>query len=83
MNIGELKDLLDGFDDDLEVMVAHQPGWPLRENIGDVTSAATDPYCADEDDENIFGEKDNCVYIVASGQPYDKSPYAPRWIFDS
>jgi hypothetical protein len=35
MTVGELKDLLEGLDDNIEVHLAMQPNWPFEYSIGD------------------------------------------------
>ena len=40
MKVGELKELLEQFDDEQEVMIAHQPNWPLAEVLSTVTTEA-------------------------------------------
>lgn len=32
--VGDLKEYLEEFEDELPVMIVHQPSWPLREYIG-------------------------------------------------
>jgi hypothetical protein len=34
MTVGELKELLDGLDDDVDVRLAMQPSWPFEYSIG-------------------------------------------------
>lgn len=34
--VGDLKELLEQFEDDQPVMLAHQPNWPLAEILGSV-----------------------------------------------
>ena len=40
MNVRELKDLLDGLDDDVEVRLMHQPHWPFEYSISNSVLAS-------------------------------------------
>jgi len=44
MNVKELKEWLDEFDDDLEVRIASQPHYPMQYDINGVT-LYQDPKC--------------------------------------
>lgn len=38
MKVGELKTLLEDYEDDQEILIAYQPSWPLAVNIAHVSS---------------------------------------------
>jgi hypothetical protein len=85
MKVHELIELLQGYDPDTEVMIAHQPNWPLRETIQSVASLEDireddEDWTAATDDEQQAEEdaEGNVVYLVAGGHPWDGSPYAPK-----
>ena len=86
MNVAQLRDLLESYDDDAIVMIAHQPAWPLAETVAavctldDVADVDDDP--EDPDRDNPDADR-NVVWIVAGGQRSDPSPYAPDAIFQS
>jgi len=78
MTVAELISLLEDQDPDAEVMLAHQPSWPLREVVQDVRVATDDDVVGDDEDD----EEDTTVYLVAGGHPYEGTPYAPRNLWD-
>lgn len=65
ITVGELKDILNQFEDDQEIMAVHQPSWPLRE----VIKGVWDPYMngdeeCDDGCQHVAGnhnEKDGCM----------------------
>jgi len=85
MTVRELIELLEEYDGDYEVLLAHQPSWPLQFTVSHVISheeILENNYDEDEDEES---EPEDVVYIVEGGHPggYGKngrpfSPYAPR-----
>lgn len=78
MNVGTLKALLEGADDDLEVMIAHQPSYPLAEVVRSVVASSE----LDDDDDDDEDEDDaEVLWIVAGGTHEARSPYAPRDVF--
>jgi hypothetical protein len=81
MNVGMLKEMLEGHDDEQEVMIAYQPSWPLAAHVQSVTSLRD---CVAEDDleEAHQGDKPDAVWIVAGSAPYE-DPYAPSAVFES
>jgi hypothetical protein len=104
MTVGELVDLLDAYDEDTPVMIAHQPNYPLAETLGgavhtsdrdrgDVECALHGGYlvghlvdgepCGWEPDEEHCDDDEPCVWLVAGGHAWDRSPYAPRWVFEA
>jgi hypothetical protein len=95
--VGDLIALLDCYDPATPVMLAHQPAWPLAETIGAVVGP-DDQACPDhfvgaetlrcqtcgqgvspDDDE----PGDGTVWLVAGGHAWDRSPYAPAWVFEA
>jgi hypothetical protein len=74
--VQDLLDLLEGYDPDTPVMIAHQPGWPLAETLAGVAHRDHD------DDLDAEDHGDDILWLVAGGHPWDRSPYAPRWVFD-
>lgn len=98
MNVGDLKRLLEDFDDDQVIRVAHQPHWPLREVVSAVRMNEPE---MDEETETAHMEAlragdyaaagrilaehngDPIVWLVLGGHPHgDESPYAPREVFN-
>ncbi len=55
MNVRELIEELEGFDEDTEVRLAFQPSWPLQYHVADVIEVA-----ADEHDVHESGVCDTC-----------------------
>lgn len=70
MTVGELKELLEEFDDDLEVRMAIQPNYPLQSSIGGVVS---DVVTEKEEEKQI-------IYVLEGNQIRD-NPYAPRGLW--
>ena len=69
MTVRELINLLEDFDENAEVRIAHQPRWPFEYSIGDVV--ACDGGDEDEDEPNAsdapqvvyLGEGDQLGYL--------------------
>ena len=40
MTVGELKEILEGFDDEVEVRLAMQPNWPFEYSVSDSVAIA-------------------------------------------
>ena len=70
MNVGDLKRLLEGIDDDTEVRFASQPSWPFEYSIADVHECWPDPepYPEGDDLEGEEFENDPVVYLVEGQQ---------------
>lgn len=76
MTVGRLKEILEGFEDDLEIMAVHQPNWPLVENIKGVHQRGLDE--CDDECGHVAGNHDkeqgcsdcDCVWYP---DPNDKS----------
>lgn len=81
MKVKDLIQYLEDQDEELEVLVAHQPHYPLQETVSHV--ACVEDIAFEEDWDDIDREeKGKYVWIVANGHPYDASPYAPRSVFN-
>ena len=52
MTIGELKDLIEGYEDDVEIRWAAQPSWPFEYSISDAQVVEV----ADDECEECGGE---------------------------
>ena len=98
LTVGDMLDLLAHHDPRTPVLIAHQPSWPLAEVLAGVVDreCRVDDRECEEHDGFLVGhagcswtpndEDDadgDAVWLVAGGHPYDRSPYAPRWVFDS
>ena len=77
MKVSTLLKLLEGVDENAEVMIAYQPNWPLAAEVANVVP--NDERQDREDDHHGDG---TMVWIVAGDAPYD-DPYAPRDLFES
>jgi hypothetical protein len=82
MNIRELIELLEDVDPDAEVLLAHQPSWPLQFTVAGIYDAANADQPCDEHDNYDCEEcetptPNTAVYIVEGDHP-DSTPYAPR-----
>lgn len=62
MTVQELRDLLEGMDDDLEVRMAIQPSYPLEFGVQGV--ALHSEFRRAEDDDDDPDDFEECVYIV-------------------
>lgn len=104
MKVGELKELLEEFEDDeADVLIGTQPHWPLAFHVIGVTSFGDrevecpdhegyllehDEECRERFEADNTAEDPNsdqrALWIVsAEGSPYDRNPYAPRWLWDN
>lgn len=92
MNVGELKEMLEDLDDDLEIRLAHQPSWPLRFNLrsvvtpeGHMEALRQEAWDAGRDPDEVEADEDNSkfVWLVEGDHPYDESPYAPRILWEA
>ncbi len=81
MTVGEMKELLEDMDDEMEVRIAHQPSWPLQYTVGDVIDAPIfdlddledDP----ENDEVIVPDDCERVAYIVEGSQHHEDPYLP------
>lgn len=83
MKVGELKELLEGMDDELEVRIAHQPSWPLQYTVSEVVECSVfdhDDLEDDEENDTVIVPEANATeriaYIVEGSQVHD-DPYLP------
>lgn len=82
MNVGNLRDMLEGYDDDAEVLIATQPSWPLATQVARVI-ADSERDVHDEQSDEFDPETDeqrDRVWLVAGDATYP-NPYAPRDVF--
>ena len=77
MIVKQLVELLEDCDPDAEVLLAHQPGWPLQFHVAGV---AEWDGTEGEVDEPVAG--DEPVVYIAEGSHPDDSPYCSREIWD-
>lgn len=87
MNVRELMERLSDLDPDAEVLLAHQPSWPLQFTLGGVASSediAAESECDEHKDYNcddcVAAQGEPVVYLVEGDHPDD--PYAPRAAWD-
>jgi hypothetical protein len=70
MNVGELRELLEGIDDNVEVRLATQPNYPLEFHLSESSCLCT----PDVDDEDLTeveakeAREDGQVFYLAEGQ---------------
>lgn len=69
MTVGELKNLLESFDDETEVRFASQPNWPFEYEIEDAVLADLN-YTGEQSLEEYYKEEreDYVVYLVEGRQ---------------
>ena len=83
MNVGELREALEGLDDEIVVRIASQPNWPLAFEVRSiVTPGDVVDYHENVDEDEADFESDGFAWIVTGDHPYDGSPYAPRILWD-
>lgn len=88
MNVRQLRELLESYDDEATVLVVHQPSWPLVETLAGVADAheahrVESAENGDEDeDESPVAADGQLVYLVADGHPSEGSPYGPKSAWD-
>jgi hypothetical protein len=87
MTAQELIELLQDVPPDAEVLMAHQPSWPLQFKVAGIYDPAQNgepPTCDAHEvhgcDECPVPEPENVVYIVEGSHP--DHPYAPRDAWD-
>lgn len=76
MTVGELREHLEGYEEEQEIRVAFQPSWPLRARIQHVTSGEEvhGELYDDEDAKEIA----DFVWIAVDQVGGDENPYAPK-----
>jgi len=68
----------------IRVVGAHQPQYPLAENISKLVLLPADEDDIEGFDEtDLSGEQDMICWLVLGGHPHDLSPYAPHSCFDA
>lgn len=82
-NVGELRDVLEDYDDDTKVRVAFQLSWPLRAYISNVVArdGGEDSLPDDRHDDR---EEEDVLWIAVeqvSGSGHE-SPYAPKELWN-
>ena len=90
VTVGDLIAALENYDPETPVMIGHQPSWPLAETVAGVVGPddretchlADHEECDLEDGYHVDDEGPETVWLVAGGHAWDRSPYAPRAIFD-
>lgn len=79
MNVGELKEMLEELDDEMEVRFASQPSWPFENEIRsgevvDLSSQDDEDYCGPEGGPDPDGEvteeteSEEILYLVEGSQ---------------
>ncbi|WP_159623365.1 hypothetical protein [Ruania rhizosphaerae] len=79
MTVEELIEKLQECDPGAEVLLAHQPNWPLQFQVGGVASGediAGETECDEHHDYNCDECAEPVVYLVDGDHP--GHPYAPR-----
>jgi hypothetical protein len=72
MTVGELRELLHEYEEDMEVRLLMQPSWPFEYSIGEVFARdAIEPSEPDEPGQ----KKENCVFLTEGSQLC----YGPRF----
>ena len=68
----------------IRVVGAHQPSYPLAEDISKLVLLPADEDDIEGFDEtDLSGEQDMICWLVLGGHPHDLSPYAPNSCFDA
>lgn len=75
LTVGELRDALEGLDDDIPVRLAFQPSWPLQFEASAET-VLVDLARSDDDESTEPGPDSQPVFFIAEGGHPD-DPYAP------
>ena len=91
--IESLEEAASMYGDDCRIIAAHQPSWPLAEEIGRPTMVPDDDNDIDPDGLLTAEEKADALaaeadaqgepvcWLPLDGHPTDLSPYAPSSIF--
>lgn len=87
MNVRELIEMLEDYDQEAEVMLVSQPQWPMAHHLAglaDESEMAGEKKCDEHDFYNCdecAEEAPNVVWLVEGDQRHD-DPYGPRAAFD-
>lgn len=84
MNVGQLRELLENVDDNVPVIVATQPSWPLAGSITNVVlNTERENYDETEGRESEDEPVVERLWIAVGDSSGDwDSPYAPDDVFD-
>lgn len=89
--IDALEEIAEQYGDDTEVLAAHQPSYPLAENVSAlvVTQVANGAVVGDPDaDDDDEDDATPVVWVLLDGHPSEysdgawTSPYAPSSLWD-
>jgi hypothetical protein len=88
MKVSELIAELQDLDQDMEILIAYQPSWPLQVTVSGVHQQEDDPDCC-EDPRYEGGVCTTCgdkaakvyAYVVAGSAGNLATPYAPKEVF--
>lgn len=81
MKVSQLLEQLEGQDENAEVRIAIQPGYPLRLDVRDVVLGSEVLDIDPTDDDEV--KDGDVVWIVANESvSYDESPYASRELWN-
>ena len=88
MIVSQLVELLQDADPEAEVLLAHQPAWPLQHEVLGVFDASDHSQPCDDHD-TVDCPEDGCepepnenVYVVAAEGHPESGPYAPKGAWD-
>ena len=76
MTVRELINLLEDYDENAEVRIAHQPRWPFEYSIGDVVACAGGGEDDDDIDDESTAASDDAPPVVYIGEG-DQLGYLP------
>lgn len=80
MKVRDLRDMLGSMDEDMDVMIAQQPSWPLAARVRGVVGPDEREWDDDPDPyERDVRDRRDIVWLVAG----DASEYAPSDVFDA
>ncbi len=68
MKVKELKEMLEDYDEEMEVTLMTQPNWPMECSISTVTSLSEIRAWADEDETPMSERGGDVVFIVEDCQ---------------
>jgi len=68
MRIGELKELIEDLDDDMEVRYMGQPAWPFEYSIRKGVTSDELPGFKPEGSEEFDGDDDTVFYLAEGNQ---------------
>ena len=80
--VGELIARLEDYDPETPIMLAHQPSWPLAETLAGIVGPEDREMPSDDEVDPDEAAEPDTVWLVAGGHAWDRSPYAPGWVFE-